>query len=462
MSDKPFTLFYAWQNDAPETAGRYFVRDCAMAALKLLRHQFELDIAPRLDHDTKGVPGTPEIANTIFNKISKADAFLADVTMVAAWENREQQREPLPNANVMVELGYAFAELGSERVILVLNEYYASPEHLPFDLRHRRWPITFHLKPDDPPNIVEAVGNKLIEVLAPALVSIAKNPHPPKTTSVDVRLTALQDTLTSFSGSLSSIDDMARRIAELDQRSQKELTEQGLPSTRAIKERTKLAGEVIKGTFWKMPLKQGMVVLVVIPAQALPAGFDIHTKEGIIWSGLRTLYASGGNPERSAICLATWSIWNEEITSVTEFRSDAVIRAASHQAITMDDSNFDRGSLSSDVLIIPSISYERNILSAIQEWIKLYRAMNISGPWHIALALVNLNKSWLLVRADWRERGRVFEGNAIQAPPVVIPADTQHAQEIARTLRPVFDFIWREHGYPGCLNYDSDGNWIMQ
>jgi hypothetical protein len=45
---------------------------------------------------------------------------------------------PSPNPNVLIELGYAIAELGWENTILVMNGAYGGPDQLPFDLRGRR------------------------------------------------------------------------------------------------------------------------------------------------------------------------------------------------------------------------------------------------------------------------------------------------------------------------------------
>jgi hypothetical protein len=61
--------------------------------------------SPRLDHDTKDVPGTPEIAGTIFKKIQESGAFIADLTFIGATDLRGGDRKLLPNPNVLLELG---------------------------------------------------------------------------------------------------------------------------------------------------------------------------------------------------------------------------------------------------------------------------------------------------------------------------------------------------------------------
>ena len=49
---------------------------------------------------------------------------------------------------MLLELGYGAAILGWQRIILLLNKHYGSPESLPFDLKFRRFPLTYALGPN--------------------------------------------------------------------------------------------------------------------------------------------------------------------------------------------------------------------------------------------------------------------------------------------------------------------------
>ena len=97
------------------------------------------EIQAVLDRDTKNLPGSPAIADTILEKISRANLFIADITLVT------KSKRPSSNPNVLIELGYAAAKIGWERVICVLNDAFGEPRKLPFDLQHRRWPIRYNL-----------------------------------------------------------------------------------------------------------------------------------------------------------------------------------------------------------------------------------------------------------------------------------------------------------------------------
>lgn len=98
---------------------------------------------PSLDHDTKDVAGSPEIVTTILKKIQNAAVFVGDITPIVVSPNGKH----VPNPNVLIELGFAKHALGPERIILVWNCALTdcSFEHLPFDLRHRRGPVTIDL-----------------------------------------------------------------------------------------------------------------------------------------------------------------------------------------------------------------------------------------------------------------------------------------------------------------------------
>lgn len=114
-----------------------------VAALDRIAVDLEEADRPELDHDTRGVPGSPDIVATILAKIEAAAVFVADVTPIAVSANGKH----LANPNVLIELGYAKRALGTDRVILIWNTAFTNPrpEDLPFDMRHRRGPISYSL-----------------------------------------------------------------------------------------------------------------------------------------------------------------------------------------------------------------------------------------------------------------------------------------------------------------------------
>lgn len=136
------TIFYSWQSDLDAKLNRFFIRDSLKAALKMLRHEPEYGESVRLDSDTSGVPGTPDIASTIFEKIDNSSVFVADISYCAS---DDATGKKFPNSNVMIELGYALAKISDIGVLNVMNTAYGKPDNLPFDLKHKRWPIQYEL-----------------------------------------------------------------------------------------------------------------------------------------------------------------------------------------------------------------------------------------------------------------------------------------------------------------------------
>src|SRR5262249_55279880 len=114
-------------------------QDALERAAKTTRADNSVAVEPVVDRDTQNVPGAPDIAHTIFQKIEKATAFVADVSIINPGLGR-----PTPNPNVLIELGYALKTVGNARTVLVANTANGPVESLPFDLRTKRV-LAYHL-----------------------------------------------------------------------------------------------------------------------------------------------------------------------------------------------------------------------------------------------------------------------------------------------------------------------------
>ncbi|RBL82458.1 hypothetical protein DDE05_37440 [Streptomyces cavourensis] len=149
----------------------------------------QLEMADRLelDHDTKGEAGLVEIVSTIFRKIEDCQIFVADITPISVITVGAAKRKVIPNPNVMLELGYAMREAGPQRVITVANlAFGGEPEEMPFDLRHRRGAITYHLENAKDPSI-DKIRKDLVKQLVAAITTnlaapredqVIRNPMP--------------------------------------------------------------------------------------------------------------------------------------------------------------------------------------------------------------------------------------------------------------------------------------------
>lgn len=170
------TIFYSWQSDLPNKTNRTFIEEALERAIKGLSQGAEIEKAmrPSLDKDTQGVPGSPPIVETIFKKIEQCAVFVPDLTFVG----KNEGGRLIPNPNVLIEYGYALKVCGHERIVPVMNSAYGEPswETLPFDMRHLRHPITYHLAKDATTKETQTAREDLVKKLASALRDILAIP----------------------------------------------------------------------------------------------------------------------------------------------------------------------------------------------------------------------------------------------------------------------------------------------
>lgn len=189
------TVFYSWQSDLPNKINRGFIEDCLKRAIKELKAEGQLKIDPCLDRDTMNVPGSPDIAATILDKIDSAALYVCDVSII----NKGAAGRLTPNPNVLVELGYAIKSLGWNRVICVFNGATGRVEELPFDLRQRRVRV-YHLdEQDDKPEVRKALTGVLKDDLQAAFAFLSTDVEPaePAATGV-IEPTPRVETLDAF------------------------------------------------------------------------------------------------------------------------------------------------------------------------------------------------------------------------------------------------------------------------
>jgi hypothetical protein len=122
-------IFYSWQSDIDEERKIIW-----KGFNSLKKHLSEKGKTLVVESDMRGTSGSQDIPNTLFNKIREADIFLADVNLVGLSMYRDDE---MPNSNVMIELGFAAAVLGWDRVLLAMNIKSHKIEQLPFDIRQR-------------------------------------------------------------------------------------------------------------------------------------------------------------------------------------------------------------------------------------------------------------------------------------------------------------------------------------
>ena len=173
------TVFFSWQSDARLDLNKEFIQTALVEAAT------GMDVLPaerlEVDEGMNDVAGSPEVARVLFEKIDAAFLFVGDVSLVGqiprgglllpkdAVVKEADTKRRVPNPNVAIELGYADGVLRPERVLRVMNTAFGKPEDQPFDVRNRRFPISYRLTPDMKADEKNAVMVKLVAVLKGAI-----------------------------------------------------------------------------------------------------------------------------------------------------------------------------------------------------------------------------------------------------------------------------------------------------
>ncbi|MRG45349.1 hypothetical protein GFS24_09490 [Chitinophaga sp. SYP-B3965] len=131
---KTTQIFYAWQSDTD--------KGCNWKAIEYVLDQVKAELEGKyqnlqiiIDQATRSLTGSPNISDAIFNKIAGADIFVCDITTITNGSGAKQ----LPNPNVLIELGFAIAHLGWDRIVLLFNKQFGNfPDDVPFDIKGHR------------------------------------------------------------------------------------------------------------------------------------------------------------------------------------------------------------------------------------------------------------------------------------------------------------------------------------
>lgn len=137
-SPKEITVFYSWESDLPAKNNKIAIRSAITQAFTTIDEEKEdPEFRLILDEATNREPGSPNIPLTILNKISVADIFIADISIINPLALASDRKTP--NPNVIFELGYAVALLGWERIILIFNSKFGNfKDDAPFDIDRQR------------------------------------------------------------------------------------------------------------------------------------------------------------------------------------------------------------------------------------------------------------------------------------------------------------------------------------
>ena len=162
-----------------EVLNKEFIRTCIDEAIGNIANTGQLKgVSFKVEESTSNLGGTPNIPDTIEQRIRDCDIFIGDLSVVNSFSPLEKfirkiqkrQLQYFINNNVYGEFNRALAELDFQQVISVMNVAYGNPNEdslmIPFDTRHRRNPITYYLKNQ---KVSESEQTKFVRILEDAI-----------------------------------------------------------------------------------------------------------------------------------------------------------------------------------------------------------------------------------------------------------------------------------------------------
>ncbi|WP_302176943.1 hypothetical protein [Megamonas funiformis] len=155
-------IFFSWQSDSPNKTNRNFIESSINKAISNVNNTLNLHL--ELDKDTINRTGSPDIVNTILNKIENSFIFIADISLVI-----QDAHKKSPNPNVLYELGYAQGIFSEENIIMIFNCNSGNIDDLPFDLKNKRImkytcseDMSEETKKENKRNLIKQIENQLL------------------------------------------------------------------------------------------------------------------------------------------------------------------------------------------------------------------------------------------------------------------------------------------------------------
>ena len=107
---------------------------------------------------------------------------------------------------------------------------------------------------------------------------------------------------------------------------------------------------------------------------------------------------------------------------------------------------------------IPSIAYEKELISSLSKYLQNMKILNVEPPIFIFLTLLHVKGYSMAInrlRYHFRET-HTIDREILQLPEIIIENYEVSTKDV---LRPCFDSIWNACGFPRSLNYNDEGEW---
>ncbi len=206
---------------------------------------------------------------------------------------------------------------------------------------------------------------------------------------------------------------------------------------------------------------KGVCAVVIVPEVA-SYKLDFGNLPHDINLLFRPIYCSGWDSEITGTARFTYGRHRDEKTpyAATEITELGELKA--YNAFLLEN-RYGQAPLPTDASgYVPSIAYERELISAIHLYLNSFAQLGVSPPFFVNCALLGVRGYFMYVDPiRFSSFGRILQKDDVLPPSVkfMSEADFSSRESVAKTLRPAFDFIWREFDFQRSFNYTSDGEW---
>ena len=174
------------------------------------------------------------------------------------------------------------------------------------------------------------------------------------------------------------------------------------------------------------------------------------------------LYCSGWDSEVTGKARFTFGKPRDEklpyaVTEVTEFGE---LKAFNSFLL---DNSYSRATLREGARgFVPPISYETELINGIHKYLTSFAQLGVSPPFFVNCAMLGVSGYYMYVDPmRFSNYGRILQQDDVLPDSVKFVSESEFSSRelVARSLKPIFDFIWREFGFLRSFNYSEDGNW---
>jgi len=110
--------------------------------------------------------------------------------------------------------------------------------------------------------------------------------------------------------------------------------------------------------------------------------------------------------------------------------------------------------------LIPSVAYEKDLISAVDRYLKLQEVFSLNPPVFIMITLLNVKNYTMAVKPSYRSyRLSPIDRDVLLLPEILVE---EYGPDAVAILHPAFDVVWQAAGWERSMNYDKDGKWVGQ